>query len=278
MYWQSQWVAPSCLHMLCQLLHIGSCTQVSPWVLICLRNLRAHPTVIHMKVIVGKVATANWVPLVTPQWNLGESACGHWKAKGWIFDELELRGMKDWLEKEQKQVRDLIIEWEHLFAHSGLNLGKISLIKHYIELTVKIPFKECYHWISPHMYEDVKANCSITLDTIAQLPRYTVWHAQPEVWVLAGWDGWGEQTADHFYSRAVGILQMWKNAFQVDQCPCHLSAVDANLPWGSQPDLVYHLPRWHCHLSKRPHQPSCEARSHIWTVGACQTETKTVIV
>ena len=30
----------------------------------------------------------------------------------------------------------------------------------------------------------------------------------PEVWILAGQDGQGEQTTDCFYSRAAGILQM----------------------------------------------------------------------
>ena len=34
---------------------------------------------------------------------------------------------------------------------------------------------------------------------------------------------------------------MQKNALWVDQCPCHLSAIDGNLPWGSQHELVYNF-------------------------------------
>ena len=36
---------------------------------------------------------------------------------------------------EQDQARKLLVKWEHLFACSILDLGKISLIKHWIELT-----------------------------------------------------------------------------------------------------------------------------------------------
>ena len=39
--------------------------QESSQVLICLRNLGAHPIVVPAKVIVGKVTPANQVPLVT---------------------------------------------------------------------------------------------------------------------------------------------------------------------------------------------------------------------
>ena len=55
----------------------------------------------------------------------------------------------------------------------------------------------------------------------------------PEVWVLAGQDGWGEQAADCVYHGAIGILWVRSNALQTDQCPCHLSAADGNLHLGT---------------------------------------------
>ena len=86
---------------------------------------------------------------------LGESACD--PPKDWILDELSLQGLEDWPEEEQKQARKLLTTWEHLFAQSDLDLGKTSLIKHHIKLTDQMLFKEWYQWISPYMYDDLKA-------------------------------------------------------------------------------------------------------------------------
>ena len=110
---------------------------------ICLRNSSAHPIVVPTTAIVGKVALANQVLLVvllmkTP----GESAHGPWK--GWILEELNLQGLDEWPEAEQEQARELLLKWEHLFACSNLDLGKTSLIKHWIKLMDQMPFKEHY--------------------------------------------------------------------------------------------------------------------------------------
>ena len=45
---------------------------------------------------------------------------------------------------EQEQDRELLLKWEHLFAHSDLDLGKTALIKHKIEVTDQTPFKDLY--------------------------------------------------------------------------------------------------------------------------------------
>ena len=38
----------------------------------------------------------------------------------------------EWSEAEQEQARELLLKWEHLFSHSDLGLGKMSLIQHWI--------------------------------------------------------------------------------------------------------------------------------------------------
>ena len=73
---------------------------------------------------------------------LRESTCV--PQKGWILEELNLQGLEEWTKEEQDQARKLLVKWEHLFACSDLDLGKMSLIKHQIELTNWMPFKECY--------------------------------------------------------------------------------------------------------------------------------------
>ena len=98
----------------------------------------------------------------------------------------------------------------------------------------------------------------------------------PEVWVLAGQDGQGEQTADCIHSRAIRILWVWQDALQTDQYPHYLSVVNGNLPKGPQPQLVHHIPWWHSYLLKRPSQPSHEAGGHVPASGTGQTETQTL--
>ena len=57
------------------------------------------------------------------------------------------------------------LKWEHLFAHSDLDLGKTALIKHKIQLTDQTPFKEHYRCIPPHMYNNMRAHIQEMLDT-----------------------------------------------------------------------------------------------------------------
>ena len=94
-----------------------------------------------------------------------------------------------------------------------------------------------------------------------------------EIWVFAGWDGSGEQTAGYFNSRATGLLWIQKDAFWVDQCPHHFSAVNGNLPRGSKPNwCIIHLDDSHFFF-KRPSQPFSNARGHVQKVETCHIKT-----
>ena len=77
---------------------------------------------------------------------------------------MDLQGLGEWPKLEQEQARKLLLKWEHLFAYSDLDLGKTTLIKHKIEVTDWMPFKEHYQCIPPHMYDDVKVHLQETLD------------------------------------------------------------------------------------------------------------------
>ena len=94
----------------------------------------------------------------------------------------------------------------------------------------------------------------------------------PEVWVLAGWNGWGQQTTDSIYSGAVGVLCMWKNAFQDHQCPCNLPETNGDLSWGPQSPLVYHLSAWHSHLLQGPSQAPWETQGSVPEIGGGRTK------
>ena len=82
----------------------------------------------------------------------------HPAQKGWALEALDLQSLKEWPESEQKQARELLLKWQHLFTHSDLDLGETALTKHKITLINQMPFKEHYRYIPPHMYDDVRAH------------------------------------------------------------------------------------------------------------------------
>ena len=53
---------------------------------------------------------------------------------GKLFSKLDLKGINTWSDENQQKVKDLIVEYEQLFALDDLELGKTDLVKHKIEL------------------------------------------------------------------------------------------------------------------------------------------------
>ena len=129
---------------------------------------------IPVKTVVGQVIPANQVPLVVHLTRTAAETTTK-APKGWVLEALDLQGLKEWPESEQKQARELLLKWEHLFAHSDLDLGKTALIKHKIRLTEQTPFKERYRCIPPHMYEDVRAHIQEMLDIGAICKLHSPW-------------------------------------------------------------------------------------------------------
>ena len=108
---------------------------------ICLHNLSTCTMEIPTKAMIGQVVPANQVPLVVHPTRTSEKLYNK-PQKGWVLEVLDLQGLKEWSESEQKEVRELLLKWEHLFACSNLDLNETALIKHKIELTDWMPFKE----------------------------------------------------------------------------------------------------------------------------------------
>ena len=72
--------------------------------------------------------------------------------------------MEEWPEDVQQQVVDLFKEYHHIFALSDLKLGCTSKIKHEIKLDNETPFKDHYHRIPPHQFEEVQKHLQDMLD------------------------------------------------------------------------------------------------------------------
>ena len=100
---------------------------------------------------------------------------------------LDLQGLKEWPKLEHKQTRELLLKWEHLFVCSNLHLGKTALIKHKIEVTDQMPFKEQYQCIPPHMHNDVRAHIQEMLDIGAIQKLHSPWASTVAlVWMKDG--------------------------------------------------------------------------------------------
>ena len=141
---------------------------------ICLHNLRTHTMEIPTKAMVGQVALANQVPLVIHPTRTTEETSNK-ASKAWVLEVLDLQGLAKWPESEQKQARELLLKWEHLFVHSDLDLGKTALIKHKTQLMDQTPFKEHYWCILPLMCDDVRAHIQEMLDIGANLKSHSPW-------------------------------------------------------------------------------------------------------
>ena len=72
-----------------------------------------------------------------------------------ILQQLDLTGIESWTEQQQNAVKELLEEYQHLFALNLKELGKTSLVQHEIKLSNDKPFKERYRRIPPHQYEEV---------------------------------------------------------------------------------------------------------------------------
>ena len=114
---------------------------------ICLCILSARTMEIPTKAMVGQVVPANHLPLVVHPSRTSKDSYNK-PQKGWVLEVLDLQGLTEWPESEQKQAKEILLKWKHLFTCSDLDLGKTALIKHQIELTDWMPFKEHY-WCMP---------------------------------------------------------------------------------------------------------------------------------
>ena len=141
---------------------------------ICFHNLSACIMEIPTKAMVGQVIPANQVPLVVHLTGTTKETSNK-VSKGWVLEALDLQGLTEWPEPEQEQARELLLKWEHLFVHSDLDLGETALIKHKIQLTDQMPFKESYQCIPPHMYNNVRAHSQEMLDIGAIHKSHTPW-------------------------------------------------------------------------------------------------------
>ena len=72
--------------------------------------------------------------------------------------------MEKWSEDDKNAAIEMIKRNSNIFSKNDMDMGRTNLVKHHIELTDPIPFKESYRRIPPQMYDEVKAHIQEMLD------------------------------------------------------------------------------------------------------------------
>ena len=82
----------------------------------------------------------------------------------WILKLIDLSGLEKWSEDDKNAAIEMIKRNANIFSKNDMDMGRTNLVKHHIELTDPIPFKESYRRIPPQMYEEVKTHIQEMLD------------------------------------------------------------------------------------------------------------------
>ena len=127
-------------------------------VVVSLKNLTSKEVILKANTVIGKIEVANAVPpMLAPkpeqekELEKEKEGIHPLREENLLQDEvdllmskLDLTGIKDWSPDEQREIKDLIIEYGSLSALKDLDLGKTDKVKHSIKLTDYTPFKERY--------------------------------------------------------------------------------------------------------------------------------------
>ena len=107
---------------------------------------------------IAQVLAANQVPnMKKPQW-IGHFLKIHKKDPEWItklWEQLDITGSNSWTENQKTEIKQFFEDYSDVFALNPLELGRTSLVKHAIKVIDLKPFKERYHQILPHQFEEV---------------------------------------------------------------------------------------------------------------------------
>ena len=131
-----------------------------------------RPVQLPAKMVIGVISAANMVPaMIAPKnmlakdWDQSQSQlASHAKLKEeelarrgkLVVEQIDLSSIQNWSQSLQQQVRELLMEFQDIFALNDLELGRTNLVKHHIPLTNPVPFKDRYTRIPPSQFEPLR--------------------------------------------------------------------------------------------------------------------------
>ena len=126
---------------------------------VILKNLTCKPITLQKGKVVAELGSANAIPaMLAPKPEEKDKEAKPEPVEERIeklFQMLDLKGLDSWAEEEQAKARELIKEYQDIFALKDTELRHTKLIKHEIKLLDDKPFKECYRRIPPQQFEEV---------------------------------------------------------------------------------------------------------------------------
>ena len=153
---------------------------------VSLRNHSVKQITLPKQTFVGEIPRAKIIPaLLVPNptgHRAGEKEATAEKRKPEsqkeLLDKIDLTGLGEWSQNEQKETWELITEYAGIFAMSDMDLGKTSLVKHSIRLTDNTKFQDHYQQIPPSMYEEVREHLKEMLEICDIWPSHSPWASQ----------------------------------------------------------------------------------------------------
>ena len=131
-----------------------------------------RPVQLPAKTVIGVIAATNVVPtMIAPKnmlvkdWDQSQSQLASGikpmeeKLVGrgtLVLEQIDLSSIQNWDQSLQQQVRELLMEFQDIFALNDLELGRTNLVKHHIPLTNPVPFKDRYTRIPPSQFEPLR--------------------------------------------------------------------------------------------------------------------------
>ncbi len=163
-------------------------TMVTPGsmrVRVMVHNHAKHSVILKKRFPLAAIKAANLIPdaVHEEQWaKLYAQAVGvatqeaPRKEREWPLSEISLEKADVLTTEQRKQVEALLVEFGDVFSRSNIyDLGKADHVEHDIKVMDERPFKQRYHTIPPHLYEEVRKHIQEMLDVGVITKLYSPW-------------------------------------------------------------------------------------------------------
>ena len=138
-----------------------------------LRNLSSKSITIPLQSLVGQLQQTKIQKVQTSRKQNKQGSTD--KGGPGVLDQLNLEGLDNWTENQQRAAKELLIDSADVFSKDDLDLGKCNILKHDIKIMDPQPFKERYRRIPPHLYEEVKAHLQEMVEVGAIRMSFSPW-------------------------------------------------------------------------------------------------------
>lgn len=130
-------------------------------ILVRVCNLSAHVIEIPPKSLLCSLNSVNVVDSWTPDLSQKQET----KSESMSFEDLGVNvDTENLTSDQQEQAKYVLNKWSDIFSKSPTDLGKTDTVRHEINLTDEIPFKEPYRRIPPALYDEVRLHLKEMLE------------------------------------------------------------------------------------------------------------------